>query len=165
MNTQLTAGFTYLAEQIRDGVVIDREVVHNLMPTEGLNHMLGVTFKSATQAATWYIGLFEGNYTPTLSDTAAAFPAAATETTAYAETTRVEFNEGSIASGSLDNSANKAEFTFNAIKTVYGGFISSASAKGGTTGALTSVVRFASPKAFAVGDVFRVTAGFTLASA
>lgn len=162
MNTNLTAGFRYLVEVVKDGVVIDSEEVSNLMPIEGLNHMLGVTLKAVTQAPTWYIGLYEGNYTPVATDTAATFPAAATETTTYAESTRVEFNEGSVTSGSVDNSANKAEFTFNANKSVYGGFISSASAKGGITGALLSAVKFSSPKVLEIGAILRVTAGFTL---
>jgi len=165
MNTNLKARFRYLVEVVKDGVVTDSEVVDNLMPTEGLNHMLGVTLKAVTQAATWYIGLYEGNYTPVAGDTAATFPASATETTTYAESTRVEFNEGSITAGAVDNSANRAEFTFNAAKTVYGGFISSASAKGGVTGALLSAVKFSSPKVLEIGAILRVTAGFTLASA
>lgn len=165
MNTNLKAGFRYLVEVVKDGVVIDSEVADNLMPTEGLNHMLGVTIKSVAAAPTWYIGLYEGNYTPVLTDTAALFPAAATETVAYSEATRVEFVEGAVAAGAVDNSASKAEFTFTANKTVYGGFISSASAKGGVTGALLSAVRFASPKVLEIGAILRVTAGFTLASA
>jgi hypothetical protein len=165
MNTHLNAGFTYLVEVVKDGSVVDREEAKNLMPIEGLNHMLGVTLKGATQAATWYIGLYEGNYTPVSTDTAAVFPTAATETTAYAETTRVEFVEGTATGGALDNSASRAEFTFTSATTVYGGFIGSASAKGGLTGALLSAVRFSSPKVLEIGSVLRVTAGFTLASA
>lgn len=165
MNTHLTGGFTYTVEHVRNGEVLSTETVKNLMPLEGINHMLGVTFKGVTQATTWYIGLYEGNYTPVLGDTAAAFPAAATECTAYDESTRVEFNEGAVSGGALNNAANVAVFTMNATKTVYGGFVSSASAKGGISGVLGSAVRFASAKSLESGDLFRVTAGFTLASA
>jgi hypothetical protein len=165
MNTKIHPGFTYLVEVVKDGVVVDSEVVHNLMPTEGLNYMLSTAIKGTAGLSPWYIGLYEGNYTPVGTDTAAGFPAAATETTAYTEATRVEFNEGTVAAGAADNSANRAEFTFNAAKTVYGGFISSASAKGGVSGVLLSAVRFSSPKVLEIGAVLRVTAGFTLASA
>lgn len=165
MNTQLRAGFNYVIEIIgADGVVRDREVTHNLMPAEGLNHMLGVTLKSAAPIATWYVGLYEGNYTPTSGDTAAGFPTSATESTSYDETTRQTLTLGVVASGTVDNSASKAEFTVNASKTIYGGFISSSSAKSATSGVLLSAVRFSSPKVLAASEVLRVTAGFTLAS-
>jgi hypothetical protein len=164
MNQHLTAGAEYKVEHIRDGQVIGSELVHNLMPTEGANHVLGVALHGDTQVTTWYIGIYGANYTPQLTDTAATFPGAATELTTYAESARVVFNESAPSGGVSDNSANKAEFTSNANATVYGGFIVSASGKGSTSGVLLSAVKFASPKTFNSGDVLRVTAGFTLAS-
>lgn len=158
-------GFVYTVEVIRDGVIDDRETeTHNLIPLEGLNYLLSSEFKGTAVPATWYIGVYEGNYTPQLSDTAAAFVAAATETTTYAETTRQAFVPGTVAGGVLDNSASPALFTFNATKTVFGGFMSSASAKSAVTGTLISAVRFASPKTLNSTDVLKVTAGFTFAS-
>lgn len=164
MNQQLNGGFEYLVEVLRNGEVISSERVHNLMPTEGLDHILSVAMKGGSQVPTWYIGLFEGNYTPVATDTAATLPGLATESTAYDEATRVAWNEGSIVTGALSNSASKAEFTANAVKTIYGGFISSNQTKGSTTGVLLSVVRFGSPKTLEAGSVLRVTAGFTLTS-
>jgi len=167
MNEPIKAGFTYLVEVVdkRTGQVRDAEVVKNLMPIEGIHHMINVSMKSGTQVATWYIGLYEGNYTPVSADTMATFPASATESVAYAETTRRAFVPGTVAAGAVDNAAAKAEFTINATKTVYGGFISSSSAKGGTSGVLLSAVRFGSPKSLGADDILRVTAGFTIASA
>jgi hypothetical protein len=166
MNETMKAGFTYLVEVVSaDGTVTDSEVVTNLMPTAGINHTLGVLLKGEAQVSTWYIGLYEGNYTPTSSDVMATFPVAATETVAYTASTRLTFTSGTVTAGGVDNSSNKAEFTFNATKTVYGGFISSASAKSSTSGTLLSVVRFGSPKSVDSGSVLRVTAGFTMASA
>ena len=164
LGTLLRPGFIYNVEHWRANRLIDTERIHNLMPNEGVAHALGVLLKGSTQVTTWYIGLFEGNYTPVLADTAATFPASSTETTTYSETTRVVFNEGAISGGTCDNSANKAEFTSSANKTIYGGFIVSASAKGATSGVLLSAVKFTSPKTFDTGDILRVTAGFTLAS-
>jgi hypothetical protein len=164
MNEKMQAGFTYTIETVRDGIVIDTEVAHNLMPTEGVNHLLGVLLKAGTQNTTWYAGVFEGNYTPTIADTAAAFPADATESTAYSETNRVALILSTPSSGSIDNIASKAEFTFTATKTIYGGFISSALAKGATSGVLLSVVRFPSPKTVDAATILRATAGFTLIS-
>lgn len=164
MKNNLTGGFQYLIEVVKNGVVIDSEVVHNLLPEEGIAHILSAALKGGTQVSTWYIGLFEGNYTPVPTDTAATFPGAATECTAYAEAARQEWVEGSIVSGTLNNSASRAEFTSNANKTVYGGFVSSNPTKGATSGTLLSVVRFSSPKTFDSGSVLRVTAGFTMTS-
>ena len=165
LDSKIDMGFTYVIEHIRDGVVIDAEKVHNIIPIEGLNHMMGVTFKAVTQVATWYLALYEGNYSPTSDLTAATFPALATETTAYTPASRVEFNEGAVAGGSVDNSANKAQFTFTAAKTVYGGAILSSSVRGAVSGVIMSAVRFPSPKVLAVGDVLQVTAGNLLVSA
>lgn len=164
MNEHIQAGFEYLIEVIKDGVVIDSEVVHNLLPIEGINHMMGVTLKGVTPVATWYLGLFEGNYTPTSADIMSTFPGLATECTTYDETARVAWDEGSIVTGAVNNSASRAEFTSNTTKTVYGGFMASNPVKGATSGVLLSVVRFSSPKSFEAGSVLRVTAGFTMTS-
>lgn len=156
-------GVLYWVEKISSAGVITREgPFHNLVPIEGLNHMLNVTLKGLSQVPTWYIGLFEGEYTPTPDVTAATLPGLATECTAYNPATRVEFQEGTVSGGSADNAAALAEFTFTAGKTVRGSFISSASSKGSTSGVLLSVVRFSSPKTFGVGDVMRVFAGPTV---
>lgn len=159
------AGFTYTIEVERNGVVINRETVHNLMPTEGLNYLLGAAFKGAAQASNWYIAPYEGNYTPNGSETAATVAALTTECTAYDEATRVAFVSGAVSSGSIDNSASRAEFTINATKTIRGGYLISGAAKGATSGVLASIVRFASPKSLEDGDIFRVLAGNALESA
>lgn len=164
MNDTIKAGFEYLVEVVKDGVVIDREVAHNLLPTEGINHMMNVALRNGSQIATWYVGVYEGNYTPLASDTAAAFIAAAVETTTYSEATRPEWAEGSVVTGAVNNTASKAEFTSTANKTVYGGFLISSPTKGASGGTLLSVVRFSSPKTFEMGSVLRVTAGFTMTS-
>lgn len=162
----IRSGFLWEIELVApDGTVLEREVVKNLVPTEGLNHFASVLFKGGTPNATWYVGLFEGNYTPIAGATAATIAAASTETTAYDEATRVEWVEGTVASGALDNTASKAEFTFNANKTIYGGFLVSSSTKAGTTGVLASLVRFSSPKTPEAGAVLRVTAGLAFTSA
>ncbi len=160
----LKVGVNYLVEVIRNGRVIDTEVVHNLVPTEGLNHFLNVEFKGTTQVLSWYLAIFEGNYTPTAADTAAALPAAATECTAYDEATREAFVAGTVAGGIVDNTASRAEFTMNATKTIYGAFMTSAPAKGATTGVVVSSVRFSAAKSLVATDVLRVTAGVTMTS-
>lgn len=161
------AGVQYWTEIVDpDGNVVERFAAPtlNLVPTEGLNHMLGVVLKGAAQVPTWYIGLFEGEYTPSALITAATLPALADECTDYASPTRVEFVEGSVAAGSVDNATALAEFVFTADVTVRGAFITSSDVKGSTSGVLLSIARFPSPKPQTAGSTLRVMAGPTVTS-
>lgn len=166
IESKQSVGFTYTVDVVDNatGEVLDREVIHNLMPTEGLDHVLGVVLKSATPRAHWYVGVYEGAYTPTPGDMMVDFPADAVECTAYTSATRLVFTPGTVMNGTVDNTAAVAEFAFNATKLIYGGFISSASAKGSGAGILLSAVRFGSPKQMDSSSTLRVTAGFTMAS-
>ena len=162
INTYSTMGFEYTIEHLRNGELISKEVCHNMVPTAGLNHTLDVLLKNGTSYPAWYVGLYEGNYVPVSSVTMATLPTDCSETTSYSELTRVTFTPGTVANGGVDNSGSKAEFTFTASKTIYGGFMASSSGKGSTTGLAISVVRFQGPKNVNSGDVLRVTAGLTL---
>lgn len=165
MNENSQLGFEYTIEVVdKDGNVTDREVIHNLMPLEGIHHVLGTVLKSGTQVTLWYIGLFQAAYTPTTNDVMSTFPALATEATDYTSSTRIAFEPGTISAGSVDNVGNEAEFAFTTTRTIYGGFIGSSSAKGSTSGVLLSAVRFGSPKSVDASSTLRVTAGFTMAS-
>lgn len=157
-------GFTYTIEHIRNGEVIDSEVAKNIVPTEGLDYMLNALFKGSSVYSSWYVALYEGNYVPVAGATIATLPANAVETTAYSEANRVAFVPGTVSSGSVDNTSSKAEFTFTASKTIYGGFIASSVSKSATSGVAISAVRFTNPKQVSTGDVLRVTAGLTLSS-
>ena len=58
-------GFVFTVEHLAaDGRVLSVETIHNIMPTLGLNYMLGATFKGGSQYTTWYLGLFSNSYTP-----------------------------------------------------------------------------------------------------
>lgn len=165
MSEKAKIGFVYKFEVLDNGIVVaETPPVHNIMPTAALNHVLDVLMKAGTQYPNWYVGLFEGNYTPTAGATMVSLIADATECTAYSETTRPAFTGDAIASGAIQNTATKAEFTFTAAKTIYGGFISSNNVKSATTGMLLSAVRPASSVVVASGNVLRVTAGLTLTS-
>lgn len=142
---------------VHNGEVIDEFEDHNILVNEGLNHALDVLLHGSTQVATWYIGVFEGNYTPVATATAASITADSTESTAYDETTRVAYVEAAASSQSTTNSASKATFTFNATKTIYGAFLVSNSTKSGTTGTLLSAARFSSSKAVASADQLLLT--------
>lgn len=155
----------YHGQLVRGGEVIDEFTDSNLVVNEGLNALLDIMFHNSTQIGTWYLGLFEGNYTPVASLTAATVTANATETTAYDETTRPAFNEAAASSQSITNTANRATFTFNATKTIYGAFLVSSSAKSGTSGTLFSAARFSSSKAVVDDDQLLLAYTFTAASA
>lgn len=144
--------------------VVDSETVDNLMPIEGLNHMLSVEFNAGSQVTTWYVGIFEGNYTPLTSSVMSTFPSLSTECTAYAEATRPAWVEAAPASGLITNTASKAEFTMNATKTIYGTFISSSSTKSGTSGVLASAAKFSAAKTADSGDIVRITHAIQLTS-
>lgn len=155
----------YTGTLIRAGKIIDEWEDDNLVVNEGLNHMNDVTFRGSTQVSPWYCGVFEGNYTPVATVTAATITSASTECTAYDEATRVAYVEAASASQITTNSASRATFTFNATKTIYGAFLVSASAKSATTGTLFSAARFASSKNVAAADELLLTYTFTSASA
>lgn len=159
------SGFKYHWELFaQDGRLIDDWTDTNLMPIEGLNYMLSVAFRNGTQLPIWYISIYEGNYTPVGGLTAATYPSAATECTAYVAATRPAFTTAAPSAGAIDNSASRAEFVSVSDKTLYGGAILSSPTKGSTAGAIASAVRFASPKPFATGSTLRVTAGIVLTS-
>ncbi len=105
-------------EHWRKGKLIGREISRNICTDEGLNALLDIMFHAATQLTTWYILIFESDTTPAAGTTYAV--PVFTESSAYAPATRPEFVEAAAAAKSLTNSANKAEFTINATKTIYG---------------------------------------------
>lgn len=167
MNATMRGGMIYIVQSYRrskSGLLLltDEEMVENLVPVEGLNHMLATEFKGGAQVSNWYLALFEGNYTPVSTDTAADFAADATECVAYTQATRVLWNAGTPAGGVLDNTGSVAIFDMNATVTVYGAALLSAPSKGATTGVLSSIARFAAPKSGQ--DQIKVTAGYVLTS-
>jgi hypothetical protein len=122
-----------------------------------LNHILSVIVAGGTQVNPFYVGLFEGNVTPGATLTHATLASVLTETTAYDETTRQAYVEGSVSAGAVDNGASRAEFTMNATKTIYGGFLASSSTKGDTSaGTCLAAAKFSSSRAVVDDDVLAV---------
>ena len=161
---KLFVGGRYDGQIIRDGKIIDEFSDDNIVCNEGLNSLLNIMFHGDTQITTWYLGLFEGNYTPVAGVTAASITADSTECTAYSEATRQAYDEAAAASQSITNSASRATFTFNATKTIYGAFLVSNSTKSGTTGTLFSAARFSASKAVVSGDQLLLTYTFNASS-
>jgi len=159
----LNAG-KYFGELIREGRVIDEFECDNLVTDEGLNHLLAVALAAGSQIISWYLGVFEGNYTPVAGDTASGIASAATESSAYSGGVRPSWTPGSVASKTVSNSASRASFTFSASKTIYGAFMISSAVIGGTSGKLLSAARFSASKAVQSGDELLLTYQFTSSS-
>lgn len=159
MNKLKTAGyFTY--QHIRDGKVIDEWKEPNIVVDEGINYILDAALSGATQVTTFYIGLFQNNYTPLSTDVAATFPGAGVGneiTTAYTEATRPVWTEAGVSAKTITNTASPAVFTFNTGATAYGAFLVTTNTKGGTTGKLIAASKFSSSRAMLNTDALHVT--------
>lgn len=154
----------YDGQIIRNGEVIEEFTEYNLVANEGLNSILNIHFNSASQITAWYMGVFEGNYTPTAGVTAATVASTSTESTAYTNSTRPSFTTVSSTAQSVTNSASRASFVFNAAKTIYGAFVVSNNTKSGTSGSLFSIARFATARSVDNGDELLLTYTFNIAS-
>jgi hypothetical protein len=164
MRSIIKGGLQYEVEHLIDGVVVDRFVVNNLIPQVGIDHIAGLLRGLATPISNWYIGLFAGNYVPTMATTSADLPTTAGESVAYSETTRPAWVHAYDGVNDISNNLSRAEFTFTSDQRLYGGFVVSSEAKGTGTGVLLSIVRFPSPVDVVAGSTLRVLAGTVLVS-
>jgi len=154
----------YHGQIVRDGQIIDEFEDKNLVVNQGLNALLDIMFHGSAQISTWYLGVFEGNYTPVASVTASTIAGDSTESMAYDEASRPAFDEAAASGQSITNSASRATFTFNASKTIYGAFLISDSVKSGTAGTLFSAARFSSTKNVVAGDQLLLAYTFSASS-
>ena len=142
----------------------------NLVVNAGLAYMAGTALTSVAQITTWYIGLYGAgaSNTPAAGDTMSSH-AGWTEVTTYSNATRVAatFVTATTANPSVvTNAASPATFNINGTTTVGGAFLTSGSAKGGTTGTLFSAADFSAPgdRSVVSGDIISVTYTFSLAA-
>ena len=141
----------------------------NLVVNAGLAYMAGTALTSVTQITTWYLGLYGAgaSNTPAAGDTMSSH-AGWTEVVDYSNATRVAatFVTATTANPSVvTNSASTAAFYITGTATVGGAFLTSGSAKSGTTGTLFSAADFGSPgdRSVVNGDILYVTYTFSLA--
>ena len=143
------------------------EYAHNLVTDEGLDAILDIMFHADTQITTWYVAIFENDFTPDGDETYAV--PGYTECTAYDEATRQEYEEAAASSQSITNSANKAVFTISDTKTIYGAALvgggASASTKADAAGGgtLFCCAKFTNAKSCTDDDTLEVT--YTLGAA
>lgn len=165
MDSNVVAKGVYHCELIRDGKKIDEWTFDNIVTNEGLTSSVSVTLCNYSQITSWYLGIFEGDYTPSATDTAAGFATNATECTAYQESARPSFVPEEPTGPSCTNINNKAVFTFNQNKTIYGAFLISSRTKGGVSGKLMSAAQFSTgPKSVTPTDQLLITYTYNLAS-
>jgi len=154
-------------EHWRKGQLLSKTQDHNVCTDEGLDALLDIMFGATAKIATWYIGIFEDDYTPLITNTYAV--PGYTESTAYVEAARVEYIDAPASSKVMTNSASKGEFTMNATKTIYGAAlvgggtdptVNTDTAGGGT---LYCSAQFGVGKAVVSTDVLKVTVTITAA--
>ena len=137
-------------------------ITKNLIPTQGLNHILDVAIADDTKLNTFYLALYSGNYTPIAGLTAASFTADSTEITSgaegYSQATRVAWVPANPSAGVIDNYASKAAFTIVTASTlsINGAGLISASTKGATTGVIISAAKFATTRTENNGNVYNL---------
>ena len=159
-------GFIYTVEHVGvDGRIKSVEQCHNIIPTVGLNYLLGAGFTGTSQFTTWYLGLFDTAYSPVAGDTMASLLANVTENQEYTGTERQTITFPAVSGGALTTLADPNVFEFTSTETIRGAFITTTAPWLGTTGLLVSAVLFPSPKAMVSGEALRVPVGFALQSA
>ena len=134
----------------------------NLIPTEGLAHILNVALGTTPKPASYHLALFSAAAQPAANWTAASFASTASEivsmTEGYSAATRPTWTPANTATNSIDNMAAVAKVTMKTASslTVQGAAMLTSSAKGGTTGALISASKYASPRVFQDGDTYEI---------
>ena len=134
----------------------------NLIPTEGLAHILNVVLGTAAKPAGLYLALFSGATAPAANWGAASFAAVASEivsqTEGYTAATRPVWTPVNTNTGSIDNLASVASLTIATASqlNVTGAALLTNSTRGGTTGALVSASLYAAPRVFQNGDIYEL---------
>ena len=134
----------------------------NLIPTEGLAYILNVALGTTPKPAGYYLALFSAAAQPAANWTAASFATTASEivssTEGYSSATRPTWTPANTATNSIDNMTAVAKVTMKTASslTVQGAAMLTSSAKGGTTGALISASKYATPRVFQDGDTYEI---------
>jgi len=154
----------FKVEAYRDGKLLWVEEFDNLVVDVGLNDSLDKHLKGSSYTAAWYVGVVGASPTFAAGDTMDGAHAGWTEQTTYDEANRPDLTLGTVASKSVDNSANKAVFTISGSVTLGGAFIVTTNNKGGSTGILYGGGAFSQNRALVDNDVLNVTITCTAAA-
>ena len=144
----------------------DIQIDPNIVPTEGLQYIIGAALGGVTPSTGFYLAPFSGNVTPTSALTAATFSTTLTEFIQYTVTSRLQWVAGAPVSGAISNSASPAAFTMAtgvANQTLYGAGLLTSNVQNGTTGSCVAATLFSTPRTgLNAGDV--LTVQYTLSS-
>lgn len=158
-------GFIYTVELLdRHKRIVERIEVENIVPTVGLNYLVGSSLLGASQFSAWYLGLFDNNFSPGASDTMTTLIAGCGENKDYTGATRQAITFPAVSVGAVSTAADPNIFAFATAETIRGAFITTTAAWESTTGLLLSAVLFPSPKVVEAGGYLRVPVGFGLVS-
>ena len=150
------------------GFESDTQQDSNIVPDEGLNHMLDVVLKGpageGTQITSWFLMLHSGSGVPTAALTAANYNATLTEITSgaegYTEATRVAWVGDAVdtVNTEVENDASPATFTIATASTlqVNGAGLVSVSTKGDGSGKLISAGKFTATRNLSDTDEFNL---------
>jgi len=158
MKTGINFKGTFKLEHIRDGKVIGNYEFKNGVVDVGIDSILGIQFHNDTQIAAWYLGLINDAVIGDLAaaDTMASHPGW-TEDQTYTEAVRQAWGPDAAASKEITNSSFVV-FNINGTTTISGLFLTSDSAKGGSTGTLWATGLFLDGNVSAVAsDTLNIT--------
>lgn len=134
----------------------------NLIPTEGLAHILNVALGTTPKPASYHLALFSAAAQPQANWTATSFASTASEivsmTEGYSSATRPTWTPANTTTNSIDNMAAVAKVTMKTASslTVQGAAMLTNSSKGSTAGALISASKYAAPRVFQDGDTYEI---------
>lgn len=134
----------------------------NLVPTEGMAHILNVALGSTAKPAGYYLAICAGSATPDGTWTASNYATVASEITSMTEghtgATRPQWVPTNAITSSIDNLGNSATLTIATAGTlsVTGAALLSNSQRGGTGGVLVSASLFSMARTFQNGDTYDI---------
>lgn len=134
----------------------------NILPVQGLDHILMVALSSTAKAPAFYLALYGSNFTPTSGLTASQFASSAGEivsgTEGYSNASRRPWTPAAAANAAIDNYAAKAEFNIVTASqiTIRGAALLSEQTKGSTAGVLVSATRFDNDRIEYNGNVYQL---------
>lgn len=134
----------------------------NMLPVQGLNHILMVALSSTAKAPGFYLALYTNNFTPTAGLTASQFASTAGELVSssegYADPTRRVWTPSAADAGAIDNYASKAEFNIVTASqiTIRGAALLTDQTKGSTSGSIISATRFSNDRIEFNGNVYQL---------
>ena len=134
----------------------------NLLPTEGLAHLLNVALGTVAKPAGYYLAIFSGSAAPAANWSAASFAAVANEIISMSEghtnASRPQWTPSTTSTGSIDNMTSVATLTIATASqlNVTGAALLSSGQRGGTNGVLVSASLYAAPRVFQNGDTYEL---------